>query len=431
MIKEIDLFSLVENAILDDPVVDAKADITKLFRLLMNDEVFASQVKSVLLGFKKNRYQVSPYQETILKTTPKKIETLSKIITRLTKYVNNPSNKTKRDYQTTLNKLEDAISAKNEGEELLGKTKEEIDQLISHNEELNSQYLEQLLMIVQHSANRILTKNTVLDYEFKQRLENLLNSEDGSGETLSDFLDNAESDYQTAKERFSVLSDYGNGRTMVEQLYYNLPIYTLNDNFFKVLSKSPLKIGKSSQNGDTSLEAKLNSVKNEEQFLSLVPEIEEYLETTKLDPEKEGKIRDIMTRPFISRKGSPNSAIKIKNLMKTKLNESFDEYYEKMLQESLDFDEDDFQTDLMEVCALLEKKCDGPTEKTSSDRKGKKWSKCAKQPDGSYKRIHWGQEGVKVTGKSGDTKRKKSFRARHNCDKAKQGSARQAACNDW
>jgi len=73
----------------------------------------------------------------------------------------------------------------------------------------------------------------------------------------------------------------------------------------------------------------------------------------------------------------------------------------------------------------------GHTQKASSDRKGKKWTKCARQPDGSYKRIHWGQAGVKVTGKSGNTKRKKSFRARHRCGSAKAGSAQAAACSDW
>ncbi len=71
------------------------------------------------------------------------------------------------------------------------------------------------------------------------------------------------------------------------------------------------------------------------------------------------------------------------------------------------------------------------TEKTSSDAKGKKWTKCAKQADGSIKRIHWGQKGVKVTGDSGNTKRKKSFRARHNCSNAKKGSPQEAACKDW
>lgn len=76
-------------------------------------------------------------------------------------------------------------------------------------------------------------------------------------------------------------------------------------------------------------------------------------------------------------------------------------------------------------------RCTGPTKKTSSSRKGKKWMKCARQSDGSYKRIHWGQKGVKVTGKSGNTKRKKSFRARHKCSSAKPGTPRAAACSDW
>ena len=76
-------------------------------------------------------------------------------------------------------------------------------------------------------------------------------------------------------------------------------------------------------------------------------------------------------------------------------------------------------------------KCTGPTKKAASTRKGKKWSKCARQPDGSYKRIHWGQKGVKVTGKSGNTKRKKAFRKRHKCSSAKPGSPAAAACADW
>jgi hypothetical protein len=76
-------------------------------------------------------------------------------------------------------------------------------------------------------------------------------------------------------------------------------------------------------------------------------------------------------------------------------------------------------------------KCTGPTKKTSSTRAGKKWTKCARQPDGSYKRIHWGQKGVRVTGKSGNTKRKKAFKKRHKCGSAKPGSPQAAACADW
>ena len=75
--------------------------------------------------------------------------------------------------------------------------------------------------------------------------------------------------------------------------------------------------------------------------------------------------------------------------------------------------------------------CDGPTKKASSTRKDKKWMQCVKQEDGSYKRVHWGDPNAKVTGKSGDTKRKKSFRARHNCSNAKKGSAQAQACKDW
>jgi hypothetical protein len=85
------------------------------------------------------------------------------------------------------------------------------------------------------------------------------------------------------------------------------------------------------------------------------------------------------------------------------------------------------------VTELLEEaKCTGPTKKASSTAKGKKWMKCVKNPSGGgYKRIHWGQKGVRVTGKSGNTKRKKSFRARHKCSGAKAGTPRYQACKDW
>ena len=87
--------------------------------------------------------------------------------------------------------------------------------------------------------------------------------------------------------------------------------------------------------------------------------------------------------------------------------------------------------DILVSSILEESKCNGPTKKAHSSRKGKKWMKCAKQPNGSYKKIHWGQAGVRVTGKSGNTKRKKSFRARHKCSSAKPGSPQKMACNDW
>tara|TARA_R110002020_G_scaffold349110_2_gene562756 strand:+ start:1 stop:1242 length:1242 start_codon:yes stop_codon:yes gene_type:complete len=78
-------------------------------------------------------------------------------------------------------------------------------------------------------------------------------------------------------------------------------------------------------------------------------------------------------------------------------------------------------------------KCTKRTKKASSTRKGKKWMACVPNGKGGYKRVHWGQRGVSVTGKRGNTKRKKSFRARHKCSTCKGGdySARCMACRDW
>ncbi len=76
-------------------------------------------------------------------------------------------------------------------------------------------------------------------------------------------------------------------------------------------------------------------------------------------------------------------------------------------------------------------KCTKPTKKASSTSKGKKWMKCVKSDSGGYKRIHWGQKGVRVTGKSGNTKRKKSFKARHKCSSAKSNTPQGQACKDW
>ena len=75
-------------------------------------------------------------------------------------------------------------------------------------------------------------------------------------------------------------------------------------------------------------------------------------------------------------------------------------------------------------------KCTGPTKKASSTSKGKKWMKCVKSDSGGYKRIHWGQKGVKVSGKA-NTKLRKSFRARHKCSTAKSNTPRGQACKDW
>ena len=85
---------------------------------------------------------------------------------------------------------------------------------------------------------------------------------------------------------------------------------------------------------------------------------------------------------------------------------------------------------LLERMELLEEgNCTKVTKKAHSTRKGKKWMKCARQSDGSIKRIHWGQAGVRV-GKY-NPKSRKSFRARHKCSSAKAGTPKAQACKDW
>jgi len=89
------------------------------------------------------------------------------------------------------------------------------------------------------------------------------------------------------------------------------------------------------------------------------------------------------------------------------------------------------QFDILYKTLMQEARCTRVTKKASSTSKGKKWMKCVKNPDSKgYKRIHWGQKGVTVSGKR-NTKRRKSFRARHKCSTAKAGTARYQACKDW
>jgi hypothetical protein len=155
------------------------------------------------------------------------------------------------------------------------------------------------------------------------------------------------------------------------------------------------------------------------------------------DKQKSGLYIDI-SAPFNVNRGGKTSFFMFKSRVDAAIRdakrsiykESFDDFAARILQNT-EFDEFDYKLDLMEVIGESSKKCTGPTKKASSDRKDKKYTKCAKQPDGSYKRIHWGQKGVKATGKSGNTKRKKSFRARHGCADAKPGTPKAESCKNW
>lgn len=95
-----------------------------------------------------------------------------------------------------------------------------------------------------------------------------------------------------------------------------------------------------------------------------------------------------------------------------------------------EWEDEDFQGEFDEQLDEKNARCTKTTKKASSTSKGKKWMKCVKSDSGGYKRIHWGQKGVKVSGKA-NTKRRKSFRARHKCSTAKANTPRGQACKDW
>tara|TARA_Y100001938_G_scaffold145197_1_gene221361 strand:- start:5008 stop:6585 length:1578 start_codon:yes stop_codon:yes gene_type:complete len=137
------------------------------------------------------------------------------------------------------------------------------------------------------------------------------------------------------------------------------------------------------------------------------------------------KERDSAARRKRKKDPNPNRKGKAKNVNTDPKKESLYRIIEAVIEE--------MNNELAEA-ELEEKKnskCTKATKKASSTRKGKKWMKCVKSDSGGYKRIHWGQKGVRVTGKSGNTKRKKSFKARHNCSKAKSNTPQGQACKDW
>ena len=137
------------------------------------------------------------------------------------------------------------------------------------------------------------------------------------------------------------------------------------------------------------------------------------------------KERDSAARRKREQDPNPNRKGKAKNVNTDPKKESLYKVIEEVIEE--------MNNELAEA-ELEEKKnskCTKVTKKASSTRKGKKWMKCVKSDSGGYKRIHWGQKGVRVTGKSGNTKRKKSFKARHGCSKAKSNTPKGQACKDW
>jgi hypothetical protein len=75
-----------------------------------------------------------------------------------------------------------------------------------------------------------------------------------------------------------------------------------------------------------------------------------------------------------------------------------------------------------------ERRCLKVTGQMQSTRKDKKYMRCARV-DGKLKRVHYGDPKLRI--KKSNPKRRKSFRARHGCSKAKPGTAKYFSCKNW
>ena len=77
-------------------------------------------------------------------------------------------------------------------------------------------------------------------------------------------------------------------------------------------------------------------------------------------------------------------------------------------------------------------KCTKVTKKASSTSKGKSgWSAWRTPTEKDIKEFTGDKRSASDWRLPGNTKRKKSFRARHGCSKAKPGTAKYQACKDW
>lgn len=442
--------------------------LSKAFQILKNDEIFADRMRGVMRGFERSRKQISAYQESVLKTKPKYIDNLWGKINRLLTIINHPKKQEYSDIDKFKDELAEMKSLRDQAQSELDGVYAAIEAVSLENETMNDEYLEEMMTIINHTAKRLykdtsdkflsepekretriipiheldiemLEKNITKDIETQLKLLEMLISENSDMNPLLLFLDIQRKNYDEMKNNFFEVKRGDNYSITLQNLYYNLPLFKLTKYFYDVIMKSPAISLSHKQNKRVKANAsgggmiqRLENIKNEKQWEELRPDLIKYIKKQKIDKDRKKMLNDIAKGPFQAIRGRANAAIKIISALKSAaITESFDELACMYAESFSDIDMNDFLIDLQEVAVFLEKskKCDGPTKKASSDRKGKKWTKCAKQPDGSYKRIHWGQAGVRV-GKD-NPKRRKSFRARHKCSSAKPGSPKAAACSDW
>jgi hypothetical protein len=73
-------------------------------------------------------------------------------------------------------------------------------------------------------------------------------------------------------------------------------------------------------------------------------------------------------------------------------------------------------------------RCTKVTGQMASTRKDKKYMRCARV-NGKLKRVHYGDPNLRI--KKSNSKKRKSFRARHGCKNAKPGTPKYFSCKNW
>jgi hypothetical protein len=268
-----------------------------------------------------------------------------------------------------------------------------VENITLENEELNSQYFNQMMIVIEDTAKRLYKKqseellknsidpklDTVIplheldfnkleksvnnDYKSQLQLLDMLISKDENINPLLIFLNLQQISYDEAKQRFFEVKRGDNYSIVIEQLYASLPLFRLVNYFSHVILKSPsikltTKQIKRAQvaSGADSMVKRLANVKSETQFENLKPELLEYIDELDVPTAQKSMIKSIANGPFVTRKGSANAAIKImSSLRSANIEESFDKRFEKIILEK-NWDDDDFKLDVMEILCDLSKK---------------------------------------------------------------------------
>ena len=367
-----------------EDVVNVVSLLSKAISLLKNDDTFQDQMRGIMNGFKKNRNQISAYQESVLKTKPKTIDNAWGTVNRLMKIVNDPQKRNDKDYNKWVEEYKHAVALKDAHEAELEKVYNEIDDVTERNDELNNEYMEQMIAVIRHTTKRLFNKLTreinedpkygnrpitmhdldwaqlekqlSKDSEAQLQLLEMLMSPDGNKNPLIRFLDLQEEHYDESKDRYFQLRRGDNYSISTDQLYRNLPLHAFVNYFANVVLKSPAialttkqsKMAKNAQSGDNMME-RLGNVKNEREFEELRPDLITYLKSQKLPKDQKNSLIALANGPFLSRKGAANTPFKIRSSLKSsQISESFEEIMRRSL-EGCSFDETDFKLDVIEL----------------------------------------------------------------------------------